>query len=456
LRRKMMENSRKKSAGMSRRNFLAATCTGLLTARLPKAAALQESASTKAARIEAFRMLGRTGFKASDIGCGTPINEGLVRRLIESGVNVFDTSEIYYRGQSERTLGRVLKEFDRKSFFVMTKVFPPYESEQDVYSRATKSLERLDMSYVDGLILQNAESVEIVTNRAFHAALARLKNEGKVRYGGLACHGTAWSGKPKNTLEEILMTGVGDGRFDVVLLAYNFLHQEMSRKVLGACRERNIGTVIIKSNPVSKYSQLAQMAEQIEKGSVPEGGGTLEEYKEYLPWIKDTLIPLMKEQSGRVRDYTRDKGIVSEDAFMRDVAIRFILSNPDVGTVLYTFENFGDIESVLGASGKTLEAAGRPLIDEYQRGLGRLYCRPGCAVCEDSCPHGLPINTIMRYNHYRMAQGREDYAAEMYADLPGLNARVCQSCEGYCGPACPHQVPVPMLLRLAHRNLALG
>ena len=69
-----MENSRKKSAGMSRRNFLAATCTGLLTARLPKAAALQESASTKAARIEAFRMLGRTGFKASDIGCGTPLN----------------------------------------------------------------------------------------------------------------------------------------------------------------------------------------------------------------------------------------------------------------------------------------------------------------------------------------------------------------------------------------------
>jgi ferredoxin len=87
---------------------------------------------------------------------------------------------------------------------------------------------------------------------------------------------------------------------------------------------------------------------------------------------------------------------------------------------------------------------------------GRLYCRHACGLCESHCPSRVPVNTIMRYNHYFAAQGREKYAMKKYAELDGQRADACRNCEGFCQAACPYKVPINDLLKFAHSNLSLA
>jgi len=86
---------------------------------------------------------------------------------------------------------------------------------------------------------------------------------------------------------------------------------------------------------------------------------------------------------------------------------------------------------------------------------GSLYCRHACGVCEPHCPHEVPVNTIMRYDHYFVSQGREKHAMAKYAALKSTTADKCQSCAGYCEFACPYGVPVRALLSTAHHTLTL-
>jgi predicted aldo/keto reductase-like oxidoreductase len=96
------------------------------------------------------------------------------------------------------------------------------------------------------------------------------------------------------------------------------------------------------------------------------------------------------------------------------------------------------------------------MLTDYESGLGQYYCRYACGQCEGSCPHGVPVNTVMRYFHYFAAQRREKFAMEKYHALGENCADVCSNCGGSdCEKACPYGVPVQGLLVLAHQALIL-
>jgi predicted aldo/keto reductase-like oxidoreductase len=96
------------------------------------------------------------------------------------------------------------------------------------------------------------------------------------------------------------------------------------------------------------------------------------------------------------------------------------------------------------------------MLDEYRNSFGSFYCRHACGVCESSCPHNVPINTIMRYNHYFVAQRREKRALEKYARMEAAKADRCARCTGQCQSACPYGVPIQGLLIAAHQTLTLA
>lgn len=102
-----------------------------------------------------------------------------------------------------------------------------------------------------------------------------------------------------------------------------------------------------------------------------------------------------------------------------------------------------------------LESKDKELLSAYSKECGSLYCRHACGVCEPHCPHKVPVNTIMRYDHYFVSQGREKHAMAKYAALKSTTADKCQSCAGYCEFACPYGVPVRALLSTAHHTLTL-
>jgi predicted aldo/keto reductase-like oxidoreductase len=144
------------------------------------------------------------------------------------------------------------------------------------------------------------------------------------------------------------------------------------------------------------------------------------------------------------------------DQEIRAAAIKFCLSDPRVNTVCLTVLNFEQARDYLKLSGSGLETKDASILAAYKDDCGGLYCRHACGLCEASCPHRVPVNTIMRYDHYFVAQGREKHAMAEYAALTSTKADICQNCSGYCESACPYGLPVQALLSAAHQTLSLG
>jgi ferredoxin len=139
---------------------------------------------------------------------------------------------------------------------------------------------------------------------------------------------------------------------------------------------------------------------------------------------------------------------------IQSAAIRFCLDSPDVHTVCFIARTYDEMGAFLRLSGQRLDAAAGGRLEAYREGCGGLYCRHACGLCEPSCPHGVPVNTIARYFQYHAGQGRTREAADLYAAIPGPAGDLCRDCPGSCEKACPYGVPVQGLMILAHQALA--
>lgn len=438
-----------KRNSMDRRNFLKKSALGVVGAGVVgtgKAAfAEEEKKEIQLPKIKEFRTLGRTGFKVSDISSGGPQDEAVLKALLDAGVNYIDTAEGYSRGQSEIVTGKALKNYDRKSIFVTTKLHldPKKDlSKEAILKRARKCLERLDTEYMDCMMIHGPDNVETIKTPGFHEAMKQLKSEGKLKHVGISNHGAQW-GEEEDNMEKILLAAAADGRFDVMLLVYNFIQKEAGQKILQACKDKNIGTTLMKTNPVGTYLLMKDRLDAMKKKG--------EKVPEF--WAK--IVPKLKEKADK-GDYFIKKYDLKNPAEIRAAAIKFVLQNPNVQTVTCSCRSFDDVENFVKLSGCALTAGEEKKLSAYVEGCAQFYCRHACGICEAKCPHRVPVNTIMRYNHYFEAQGREKYALEKYAALPGARADRCFNCGGDCEAACPYGVPIHGLLGMAHERLTLA
>ena len=69
-------------------------------------------------KIKEYRRLGRTDAMVSDIGSGVPYSEGVLKAVLDSGVNFIETAEGYSNGKNEILIGNVIKNFERKRLFI--------------------------------------------------------------------------------------------------------------------------------------------------------------------------------------------------------------------------------------------------------------------------------------------------------------------------------------------------
>lgn len=112
-----------------------------------------------------YRYLGNTGIQVSVLGWGNWLNgkdeeenKKCVKAALDSGVNFFDTAEIYDFGIAETSLGKAFKDLGvrRESIIVSTKMFKSgfgvndsMLSRKHIIEGLTNSLKRLQMDYVD-------------------------------------------------------------------------------------------------------------------------------------------------------------------------------------------------------------------------------------------------------------------------------------------------------------------
>jgi predicted aldo/keto reductase-like oxidoreductase len=401
-----------------------------------------KSEQIESPKIRRYRTLGRTGFRVSDIGTGGPWNEGILSATLDAGVNYIDTAEAYHQGHSEIVVGKVLKNRSREKIFVTTKVgLRGNESKANILQRVRKCLERLQTDYIDCLMIWSASSVDIVKYPPFHQAVDQMKMEGKVRHAGISCHGAHWQDNA-TTMDKILLTAIADGRFDVLLLVYNFMQKKMGETVLNACKEKNIGATIMNTNPVGNYLRAQDRLTSADKT---------------YDWLKDFYTEYMPRFKSQAEDAQKflDTYNLKNPTEIRDAAITFALSHDGVHTVLGSLDNFETMESFLSLSGRSLTQLEEKRLTLYERGCGQFYCRHACDLCEPQCPHQVPVNTIMRYNYYFDVKKREKYAMEAYAKMDAPKADHCFDCHGPCESVCPYKVPIRGLLCLAHQTLSL-
>lgn len=439
---------------MNRRNFLKNSVTGVIGTGVLAGSPLlanekkkQEGKGVKKKKMS-FRALGRTGFNVSDISIGASflVNPQVLEMSINRGLNYIDTAEHYSGGESERNIGRIMPNINRKKLFITTKLNISWgdNSKKGIKLRFMKCLERMKTDYADCLMIHMC-TLEQIKNENFHAAVKELKAEGKVKFTGLSSHGLEQViyGGTKDPMEKVVIAAAQDGRFDVALFVYNFLQQEQGAKILEACTKHNMGVTLMKTNPVNVYKRRKESMDKRTQEGKPPSETLKKRMADYRAYLE------------KAEDFKKKYGLKSEKD-IRDAAIKFVLSHPGVHTVCPSIHNFDDIEAFAPLSGQILHAKEKALLDTYESNVGRLYCRHACGKCEPSCPHNVPVNTIMRFNHYFEVQGKEKHAMTLYDRLKGAKADRCLDCAGQCQTTCPHRVPIQQMLLDAHENLMLG
>ena len=444
---------------LDRRNFFkvgGALVAGSALSLSPATHAAQDEEDTKPpSKVTNYRMLGRTSFKASDIslGCGRINEANVIRYAYDRGVNYFDTAETYGNGDSERKIGEAMPHMDRKEIFITTKLWVVAETtEAEIIERFGKCQERLNTDYVDALYLHGVGDASIVTHEGFHNAVAKLKAEGKLRHAGISSHGP--SGDEPDSMEKVLCAAAEDGRFDLMLLAYNFMNQEEGLNVLAACKKNNIGTTgmkmtpgVIQVDPFDPDNPTEEYAGYMKR--IMDRGRTREEAIERVTrWVNEQT-----EQIDKTKPFLAKHGIKTEEE-LYNKSLRWVLQNKDMHTICVSMPGYDDIDKTLPLSGTTLSSADRAFLRDYAYAFNNMYCRHACSSCVTSCPERLPVSSIMRYSYYYQQQKREKFAMRKYARLENKTASHCLTCEAPCNGACPHGINIQANLVKAHTLLS--
>jgi len=395
---------------MKRRDFLkvAALTAAAVTARPLYAETVAEVPSVKS-----YREIGKTGLKMSDIsfGAGKLSASSMVLRAVDSGINYFDTAPDY--GQSEKTIGEAMGKIQRDKVIMTSKFCNPQpypghlplgSKKKDYLAAVEGSLSRMKTDYLDFCFVHaigemnkdlEAEKARLLSEEMFEAA-AELKKAGKIRFLGTSSHG------PTN-MEELLMTAVKSGRFDVIQPSFNFMKFPKLPEVMKEAHSRGVGVIAMKT----------------------------------LAGAKDMNV----EEKGEEFSHA---------------AFKWVLKYPEVSGLIVTMKTAADIELYLKASGGDFTAADQDVLDRYARLYGSEYCRTGCGECEGSCALGVEIASVMRYRMYFMDYGMEKRAIESYA-LLNKNASACSGCvDPGCVGSCPHGLPVKDMLCDAHELMSLS
>ncbi|MBN2170395.1 MAG: aldo/keto reductase [Candidatus Krumholzibacteriota bacterium] len=450
-----------RNSALSRRAFLKAggalAASGMilpLTGRPAEAARRVERPAKPT--ILRHRMLGRTGFSASDIGLGGSYfaESNVVRYAVERGINYIDTAPNYGNGDSESKIGQAMRHLDRSQLFITTKILlQPDEDAASIRERFARSLARMRTDYADALFMHDIRRADLVGHAGYHAAMAQLKAEGRVRFAGLSSHGP--NEDAEDSMADVLLKAAEDGRFDLFLLRFSFLEAEEGGRVLAACREKNIGATAMKTlpgymdvpdwNPADPYEGYTDYIERVGR----QGVSREEAVQRIVGWIAQ-----QRAVQARMRPFIEKHGIETDEQ-LREAAVQWALAQAGMHCVCLTLPSFEAVDRGVSFSGTELGDAGAEFLRDYAAAFGAAHCRIGCTDCMGACPHRTPVSRIMRYGYYFVTQRQEKRALRKYAALD-RDASRCLACDAPCAGACPHGVAIQPAMVRAHEMLSLA
>ena len=176
-----------------------------------------------------------------------------------------------------------------------------------------------------------------------------------------------------------------------------------------------------------------------------------------LPWVETIMFPynivetqgeeLIKKAAQKNIGFVDMKPLAGgaiEDAAL---AVRFLVSNPDVTVVIPGMADPKEVEVNLAAAESTapLSAEEQEKVKQVREVLGTQFCRR-CNYCAP-CAVGIQIPSVFLFQGYLDRYGLADWAKDRYGAM-AVKASACIQC-GACEPRCPYGLPIRQMMKEA-------
>ncbi len=294
-----------------------------------------------------FRTFGRTGWLVSEVGYGMwgmagwtgskdEASRQALQLAVDLGCNFFDTAWAYGNGHSERLLGELVRANPNRVLYTATKippknrcwpsrrgtpleeVFPP----EYIREYTEKSLANLGLPSVNLMQFHVWEDAWAADER-WQRATDDLKRQGLIQAVGISIN--RW--EPSNALRT-LRTGL----IDAVQVIYNIFDQAPEDELFPLCRELNVAVI-------------ARVP--FDEGTLT---GTLTTHSRWPAgdWRNTYFVP--ENLNPSVDRAEALKTILPGGMTLPEMALRFILSNADISTVIPGMRKLSNVRSNLTAS----------------------------------------------------------------------------------------------------------
>jgi len=303
-----------------------------------------------------YRRFGRTRWRVSEIGygmwglagwTGSDDKETLasLHRAVELGCNFFDTAWAYGDGRSEQILAKVISRYKNspsvggpdKRLYVATKIPPrnrKWPSRRDftlddcyppeyIDEYVGKSLSNLDVDAIDVMLFHTWED-RWLNDERLPRSIEAMKRNGKVRLVGPSIN--RW--EPHNGIRAVL-----EGHADAVEVIYNIFDQSPEDALFPICRMK--GAAIIARVPFDEGTLTGTL--------------TLDSKWQAGDWRNSYFVPENLKSSVAHAESLRP--LIPASSSMADIALRFILANPDVSTTIPGMRKIRNVEANCAASG---------------------------------------------------------------------------------------------------------
>ena len=294
-----------------------------------------------------YRRFGRTGWQVSEIGYGMwgmagwtgsedDSSRAALQRAVDLGCNFFDTAWAYGDGKSENLLGELVRANPDRRLYTATKVPPKNRrwpgrreySQDDCYPPdhirryVESSLQNASLEVFDLMQLHTWEDSWLADDR-WIKTLDQLKSEGLIRAIGLSLN--RW--EPWNGLQ-----AVRSGSIDAVQVIYNIFDQNPQDELFPACRKH--GVAVIARVPFDEGTLTGTLTRD---SRWPAGD-----------WRNTYFVP--ENLAASVERVERLKPLVPAGSTLPDLALRFILAEPTVSTIIPGMRRVQHVETNLAAS----------------------------------------------------------------------------------------------------------
>jgi len=309
-----------------------------------------------------YRIFGRLGWSVSEVGYGMwglagwsgsddEETAAALERAVMLGCNFYDTAWAYGNGRSEGMLGRLVSSHPGSTLYVATKVPPKnlrWPSRRDytlddcfppghIREYAERSLKNLGLSRIDFLQFHVWED-SWARDERWQRALDDLKREGIIRGAGVSVN--RW--EPENVVETLRT-----GQIDAVQVIFNIFDQSPQDELFPLCRELNVA--VIARVPFDEGTLTGTLTKE---SRWPQGD-----------WRNTYFGPENLSQSvDRAEALHR---LIPSGMTMPELALRWILAEPAVSTIIPGMRKVQHVEANLAASdGRALEAT---LIEQLKK-----------------------------------------------------------------------------------------